>query len=358
MGKGKSKRRKKYGPSGPSREYIGASFQAWTASRPRSKVKPVLSSNLKRTVWAAAAILFVAFNVIAYMQAWSMSHLARQGQGSPRAEDLHGLTKLKVLVLGAVAVRRPNDEDPSSRGLAFESLTLTGASVDSLSLWLVPAKGARWALLLHGYLSSKSSQLDEAAEIHRMGWNVALMDLPGHGDSGGDSTSVGYKDGADVALLVRWLREARGAGRVVLYGNSMGAAAALRAQASFGAAADGLILECPFNRFLDTVGNRFRLMGLPAFPGAEALLFWGSLQQGVNLFAYRLDREAARIREPALVFAGERDVRAPLADARAVEGAFPGPAELVLFLGAGHQAYLHSDTDLWRSKVEGFLARF
>ena len=45
----------------------------------------------------------------------------------------------------------------------------------------------------------------------------------------------------------------------------------------FGVRADAVVLECPFDRLLTTVEHRFELMGVPAFPLARLLTFWGGV---------------------------------------------------------------------------------
>jgi alpha-beta hydrolase superfamily lysophospholipase len=54
------------------------------------------------------------------------------------------------------------------------------------------------------------------------GWNVLLFDFAGCGVSGGDTISLGYRESADLALMVAEARR-RGNRRVVLWGRSMGA---------------------------------------------------------------------------------------------------------------------------------------
>jgi pimeloyl-ACP methyl ester carboxylesterase len=197
--------------------------------------------------------------------------------------------------------------------------------------------------------------LEEAVEYHRAGWSVVMADFPGHGGSDGASTTIGYLEGADVAALCRYAKAELGADKLVVYGASMGAAAALRAVGSFGASPTAMVLAAPFDRFTDTVGNRFRLMGLPAFPAAQVLVFWGSLQHGCNLLGYRLSTEAQGVICPALVLAGDKDTRAPLSDAESVENALGGAKELVVFVGAGHQSFLEQNPELWKQKVLGQL---
>jgi pimeloyl-ACP methyl ester carboxylesterase len=310
---------------------------------------------LLRWTLAALAAAFVLLNGLAYRQVQAMSHVAARGEAVPRLEDLHGLEKLKVLLTGATAARADNSVTPASLGLPFKTSLIPGGSTETLEVWELPSSGRHWVLMFHGYRSSKSALLEDAQAFHRKGWNCLMVDLPAHGGSSGDSTSIGYNEGKDVAKACDYARHALKADKIVLFGVSMGAASILRGIGRNGVQADAIILEAPFDRFSDTVKNRFRLMGLPSFPAAQALLFWASLQIQGNAYAYRLSDEAARVRCPSLVLAGEEDQRAPVTDAEAVSAAIQGPQDLVIFKGAGHESFLKSNPELWNQKVDALL---
>ena len=83
-------------------------------------------------------------------------------------------------------------------------------------------------------------------------------------------------------------------GRLVLFGKSMGAAAILRAVGVPRVKADRLVLENPFDRLVTTAGHRFGAMGLPAFPAANLLVFWGGVQLGLDGLAHAPSRTHAR----------------------------------------------------------------
>ena len=65
--------------------------------------------------------------------------------------------------------------------------------------------------------------------------------------------------------------------------------------------ADAAVLECPFDTMLNAVRARFTAMGLPSFPGAGLMVFWGGWQHGYNAFAHN----------PVNAPPPERSLRAP-----------------------------------------------
>ena len=63
------------------------------------------------------------------------------------------------------------------------------------------------------------------------------------------------------------------------YGISMGATSLMRAVALYALKPRALILEGPFDRLVTTVRHRFDAVGVPSFPAADMLVFWGSVAE-------------------------------------------------------------------------------
>jgi len=144
---------------------------------------------------------------------------------------------------------------------------------------------------------------------------------------------------------------------VVLYGVSMGAAAILRAVSAHKLTPDGLILECPFDRLLTTVRNRFGAMRLPSFPAAQLLVFWGGVQQGFNGFHFNPADYARGVRCPTLLMHGERDPRVRLEEMQHIAKNLNSNSVSKVFSSLGHQDYLSSDPAEWRSYVTELLSK-
>jgi alpha-beta hydrolase superfamily lysophospholipase len=142
---------------------------------------------------------------------------------------------------------------------------------------------------------------------------------------------------------------------MILYGQSMGSAAILRAVAVHPIQPAALVLECPFDRMLATVENRFDAMGLPAFPSARLLVFWGGVQHRFNGFQHNPVEYAQHVKAPVLLLHGENDPRVTRAQAKAVFESFDGPKELELFPDVGHESYLAANGAKWKATVSQFL---
>jgi hypothetical protein len=150
-------------------------------------------------------------------------------------------------------------------------------------------------------------------------------------------TSIGWYEALDVAAAADEVARACAGRPPILYGQSMGAVAILRAASQGLVHPSAVVLEAPYDRLRITVGNRFRLMGLPAFPLADLLVFWGGVQLGFNAFALNPCDYAPALRCPALVIRGGKDRRVTAAELDRVAGRLGGPVTRVELPGASHE---------------------
>lgn len=232
-------------------------------------------------------LAFVLLNALAYMHARAMTHFVSSGERTEKPEALAFSKKLQVLLEGVKIPHPINRQTPADFGLSFETVTLTNLHGIRLEAWLARQPSSKgMVLMFHGYGASKDSLLPAAREFGKMGYETLLVDFYGSGGSQGNETSIGFYEADDVFAAFQYARRQSPDRPLILFGVSMGAAAILMAVHAHQIAPDALILECPFDRLLSTVQNRFRIMRLPSFPCAQLLLFWGGVQQGYNGFRY------------------------------------------------------------------------
>jgi alpha-beta hydrolase superfamily lysophospholipase len=316
---------------------------------------------LRRTArWAFTALLagLVLLNLAAYRQAWAFTHFGPPGE--KRSGHLSSLReKAEALLLGVDVPRPVNRQSPGDVGLAYERQVFAGGRGVALEAWRVPRAEPRGTVVLfHGHAASKDSQLREARAFHDMGFQAILVDFYGSGGSAGNETSIGFYEALDVTRAYEYARQLPDSGPVVLYGASMGAAAILKGVADDGLRPEALVLECPFSGLLETVRHRFTGRGLPSFPLAELLVFWGGVQEGFDALRFRPVESASRVDRPTLVLNGDADPWVRPEEAKAVAAALQGPKSLQFFAGVGHDAGIRHRPEQWIRAVGEFLERF
>ncbi|SHL49680.1 hypothetical protein SAMN02746009_02851 [Hymenobacter psychrotolerans DSM 18569] len=297
------------------------------------------------------ALGFLALNVVAAFHAWRFTHfVVEAGTHTGNLEQLTAPQKLWVLLTGIKNPRPVNQARPD-----FPYVTLYLSSPNGrLESWYSAVPDARGTVaLFHGYTSSKSKLLTEAATFRRFGYNVLLTDFAGNGGSDGNVCTVGHHEAEDVAAVVRWLQRRPGA--VFIYANSMGAVATLRAEAELGVQPTANVLECPYGSMLQTAQNRFRSMHVPPFPMANLLVFWGGVENNFWAFDLNATAYATRPTTPTLLLWGDADPRVTRSETDAIYAALRGPKQRQDFPRSGHEPYWWKHWQLWEQTIQEFL---
>jgi alpha-beta hydrolase superfamily lysophospholipase len=312
----------------------------------------------KRCVLVLLSVLLLASNALAFMHAGAMTHFVNEGSNRTASpESLTTFQRAGLLIFGVSVPRPTNAIDPSSLSLPYTTHRIPIAAGQSLEAWHIrSAEPKGLVMLCHGYAAAKSSLIPAAVAFGELGYDTLLLDFRGSGGSTGEDTTIGYREADDVAAAVTYVRSTFAPQRLVLYGQSMGAVAILRAVGVKGVTADALVLESPFDRLLSTVNHRFEAMGLPAFPMSRLLVLWGGLRQGYWAFDHNPQDYARRITIPTLVMHGQHDPRVTPDEARQVAEAVAGPKRFVLFPNAGHLALVEADVAQWRNAIAGFIS--
>ena len=321
-----------------------------------------MKREIKVGLWAAVAAVAVAvvsLNALAYSHAYSMTHYIAAGAMTAKPEQLKAAGKLEALVRGVRIVRPVSDEVPSALDPACQALTIRREDGARLSAWFCErGEASPLVIIFHGYAKEKTFLLPEAKAFLELGASVLLVDFQGSGGSSGNTTTIGVREAGDVAAAVRY---AKGRlpphARVILYGQSMGAVAILKAVHDGAVAPDAVILEGVFDTLLNTVRNRFASMKVPSFPSAELLVFWGGVQLGFNGFSLRPVDYAKSVYCPLLVMHGSEDPRVSVGEARRVFEAAPGPRRFELFEGVAHESYVARYPEKWRQLVSAIMRR-
>lgn len=257
---------------------------------------------------------------------------------------------------GRSRARRP-EPPPALPWGELQEVRLTTSDGEEVGGWFIPGKPGRpVVLLLHGNGACRSACLAPAELASSVGCPVMLISLRAHGDSSGDSNDFGYSARHDVVAAVDWLRRRQPGRRVVVWGQSLGSAAALFASEELGDRVDGYILECPYRDLWTAVRNRTRLYFPPL---VEAVAYAGVAVVGPSVLPHADSispvEAAANVSARALVLAGGADDRARPEEAREIAGRIGARAELVVIEGAGHMKLSKTAPRRYREVVRLFL---
>ena len=226
----------------------------------------------------------------------------------------------------------PDDgKTPISYGMGFDWIEFTSSDGIALRGWYVPAAGAARGTIIycHGLNRTRIEMLPMAAFGHQLGYDGLLFDFRHQGTSGGNLTTLGYKERLDVIGAVRYALERQHPGKpVVLWGISMGAAAALLAAAESPNVA-AVISDSSFLSLRATVKHHWKLFfHLPSFPIADELIYWIAWRGGFRPAEFDLVNAVIRIGDRPILFVAQRgDRRMPPAIAQDLYSHASQPAE-------------------------------
>lgn len=247
--------------------------------------------------------------------------------------------------------------------VAWGSITpvrLSTADGEQLGGWFIEGHADKpTVLILHGNGRKRSTCLKEAELVANAGCSVLLVTQRAHGDSTGDFNDFGFSARLDVIAAVEWLRARSPNRSIVVWGQSLGSAAALFAAAELGERVQGYILECPYQNLRTAVRNRTR-MYLPPVLDFVAYSGFSAVAPAVlpNVDEISPLKAAANVPGSAkvLVLAGELDQRATPAEARKIAAVIGERATLHVVPGGDHLTLAQADPENYRRVVLGFLA--
>jgi len=269
-----------------------------------------------------------------------------------------------LLVTGAKT--RPMDrsltETPADFGAQFKDVEFQTSDGVRISGWLLPS-GDKHATIVysHGLFRSRRELLKRAVELWKLGYGALLYDSRNHGTSGPARVSLGYNERLDAEAAVHYLlAEAHSTDRLVLFGISMGATAALLAAADTPEVA-AIVSDSSFLSFDDTVDHHVRMfLHLPAFPFANELKFF--VERRAEFDGSRLDARAAVDRigaRPILFIAAAHDRRMPPEVAQALYNeSTSSQRDLLVIDGPGSEIHGHAyqaNEALYINRIDQFL---
>lgn len=254
---------------------------------------------------------------------------------------------------------------PSDYGIAnWEDVTFPSADGLRLGAWFIPpdpASDGSTVIFIHGLGSNRGGLLDQAAMLVQEGYGALLLDLRAHGQSEGKVTTFGYNEVNDVRGAVSYLatRPEVNSERLGLVGESLGAATAIQSTARI-PAIDVLVAESSFTTLEDNVAEGVRVIaGLPPFPFAPLIVYFGSRAAGLDISAVRpiddIDDVAPR---PILIIHGRQDELVPVESAERLYAAAGEPKELYIIDNAGHYPLIAPDPVRFETTLVGFFATY
>ena len=139
------------------------------------------------------------------------------------------LTSIMYLIQEKILFQPSREEygDPSNLGLSYEDVRLSTDDGETLHGWWIPSEQARGTILFfHGNAGNITTRLQTISTLHELRLNVFIFDYRGYGQSTGRPTEKGLYRDAEAAWQHLIRQHQIPAGKIILYGRSLGAGVA------------------------------------------------------------------------------------------------------------------------------------
>jgi alpha-beta hydrolase superfamily lysophospholipase len=317
----------------------------------KKPLKKQLSTIFRWVGWVVLVQL-VLINVSASLYAYKLTHFYAEASSSTGNENI--FSKSWKLFTGP---RYPRPEIGSGPVFPYDTIQFTTKKGLTIDAWYAKAdSNARGTVILfHGVTVTRSTLLDEANEFRFQGYSVLLVDFRGHGNSDGNTTTLGVRETEEVKLAYDHVKK-MGENNIFLFGSSMGAVAVAKSIHDYKLEPSGVILEMPFLSLQTYLKARARMIGFPSQPFAFFTTFWIGIERGFNGYGHKTTRYVKDISVPVLLQWGTLDNYVLRPDIEKIYAAITTPnKKLAIYEGAQHESLLRREPIKWRAELESFL---
>jgi alpha-beta hydrolase superfamily lysophospholipase len=300
-------------------------------------------------------VQFILINISASLYAYRLTHFYNDSTLLRYKPSSNIFAKTWKLFTGPKLGKAILEGSPDFRVETIVFQTVDGTRIDC---WYskTDSSSRGTVVLFHGLTVNKLAVLSEANEFRFMGYNVLLVDFRAHGNSGGNTSTIGYRESEEVKLAYDWLIQ-KGEQHIFFWGSSMGAVAIPKAIAQYSLKPLGIILEMPFESMQSHLKARARILGFPQQPFAFLVTMWIGIERGFNAYKHQSTSYLKKINCPVLMQWGVLDnyVLRPEAE-RVYDAISSKEKKWVIYENAGHESMLRTDPLKWRIEVGDFLS--
>ncbi|MCH5257044.1 MAG: alpha/beta hydrolase [Lachnospiraceae bacterium] len=216
----------------------------------------------------------------------------------------------------------------------------------------------KWALVLHGYTGWKEEMYPFAHWYYEEGYHVIAPDLRCQGESEGDFIGMGWTDHYDCALWISYILSRDSDARIVIHGQSMGAATALMMTGEEDISPNicAVVSDCAYTDAYSMFGEKIKQwFYLPAFPIVDTACLVLRIRGGYNLKDASAINAVKKSDTPTLFIHGDADAMISVEMTKQLYDAANCPKELLIVEGAGHAQSQDKDPDTYYGTIRAFL---
>lgn len=239
-------------------------------------------------------------------------------------------------------------DTPAALGIDYQEVELVTRDGIRLAAWYSPPSNGAVILIGHGLADARSAFLH--AMFAENGYGVVAWDFRAHGQSGGEMTTLGYREALDVEAALDFSLEQEAVRQVGAWGGSMGGAAVIRA-ASNRKEIEAVVVDSAYACLEDEL---IWLVNYDIF--TPFIRFFAERQTGLKISDLCPEREIERISpRPVLIIHGEADPVIPVSASERLFEAAGEPRFLWTEPAVGHVGMRSTYPEIYEDRVVGFF---
>jgi len=300
-------------------------------------------------------VQFVLINISGILYGYKLTHFYEPSLKPLQPSSKNILVKTWKLFRGPRFEKTVIEEVPH---FPYETIDLVTKKNIKIEAWYMPVDSSKGTVIMvHGLGGNKSLLMSQAYEFRYFGFNVLFIDLRAHGNSGGNTTTLGFRESEEIKLAYEYIFK-KSEKRIFLYGISLGAVVVAKAIYDYNLAPSGIILDMPFGSLKKLLEGRARILGFPEEPFGVLVTFWSGIERGFNGFRHNTIRYAKKINCPVLMQYGALDRLVTSTETNSIfRNIASDKKKLVIYENAGHDYFLDKDPLKWRKEVSEFLLK-
>lgn len=242
--------------------------------------------------------------------------------------------------------------------LSGDDISIIDASGHIIHGWKIKGdEGRGVVLLLHGVRSDRRSMIGRAQFLHRLGYNVLMIDMQAHGETLGQFITFGALESQDVKAAVDYLKQVMPQESVAVIGVSLGGAALVLADV--GNKVQAVVLESVYPTIDEALEDRLaHYLGAVVGQWLAPLLLWQfEWRTAITPQSLRPIDHIAGLNAPLLLLHGTMDYNTTVAEAQRLFARAHEPKAIWLVPQAAHvDLHAFAPQDYERT-VSDFLER-
>ncbi|MGL4848282.1 MAG: alpha/beta hydrolase [Clostridium sp.] len=221
-------------------------------------------------------------------------------------------------------------------------------------------KTHKWAVVVHGYMSSAVYMSRIGKHYYEMGYNLLLIDLRGHGKSEGEFIGMGWPDRLDIINWIEYLVNTDKEAKIVLHGVSMGAGAVMMVSGEeLPSNVRAIIEDCGYtsawNEFKHQMKTIYKLPSFPMMQGADMIC---KMKTGHSIKDASAIDQVAKSKTPILFIHGDEDEFVPYEMMEELYDAANCDKAIVTIEGAGHAEAAGKNPEAYFDAVFKFADKY